>query len=82
MVWKVVVLPSGEGFPSHDELIYVAKEDKMIADLLSRLFEVTELATNFMVKLVLTSMHRQHLIPSCTGLMLKAEMNTRQSVRN
>lgn len=54
----------------------------MTADLLSRLFKVAELATSFMVKLVLTSMHRQHLIPSCTGLMLKAEMNTRQSVRN
>ena len=54
----------------------------MIADSLRRLFEVAELATNFMVVLVLASMHRQHLIPSCNGLMLKAEMNTRQSVRN
>ena len=54
----------------------------MIADSSRRLFEVAELATNFMVKLVLTSMHRQHLIPSCNGLMLKVEMSTRQSVRN
>lgn len=35
----------------------------MIADSLRRLFEVAELAINFMVILVLTSMHRQHLIP-------------------
>ena len=54
----------------------------MIADSLSRLFEVAEFATNFMVKLMPTSMHRQHLIPSCNGLMLKAKMNTRPTVRN
>jgi hypothetical protein len=54
----------------------------MIADSLRRLFEVAELATNFMVKLVLTSMHRHHLIPSCNGLMLKAEMSTSKPVRN
>ena len=54
----------------------------MIADSLSRLFEVAEFATNFMVKLVLTSMHRQHLIPSYNGLMLKVKMSTRQSLRN